>query len=127
MERIKLTIDGQTAEFTPGAAATQFVWPGTATGIQMVVKPKGGTESTYPSYDGLWGIFDFINDADTHVNSLVVMTLKAGKSGRQVLNQGQPVTVRLEITAIPPVFDKGFFSGLTCVPDVAKVAAPGGK
>ena len=46
-----------------------------------------------------------------------------------MLNQatGQPITVRLEIAANPPIFDKGFFSGLTCVSDVARVTVPGGK
>ncbi len=124
-ERIKLTIDGQTAEFVPGAPAKQFVWPGPTPGVQMIVRAKGGTEYTYPSYDGVWAIFEFIGDADRRIDAMVEMTLKAGKSGRPVLNQatGQPVTVRLEITANPPVFDKGFFSGLTCVPDVAKVTA----
>ena len=46
-----------------------------------------------------------------------------------MLNQatGQPVTVRLEITANPPIFDKGFFSGLTCVSDVAGSYRAGGQ
>ena len=128
-ERIHLTIDGQSADFVPNAPAKQFTWPGPAAGVQMSVKPKGGTENAYPTYDGLWAMFDFISDADSRLDALVVMTLKAGKSGRPVLNQatGQPITVRLEITANPPVFDKGFFSGLTCVSDVARVTAPGGK
>jgi type VI secretion system protein ImpL len=128
-ERIHLTIDGQAADFVPNAPAKQFTWPGPAAGVQMSVKPKGGNENTYPSYDGLWAIFDFIGDADSRLDALVVMTLKAGKSGRPVLNQatGQPITVRLEIAANPPIFDKGFFSGLTCVSDVARVTAPGGK
>jgi type VI secretion system protein ImpL len=128
-ERIHLTIDGQAADFVPNAPPKQFTWPGPASGVQMLVKSKGGGDNSYPSYDGLWAIFDFISDADSHLDALVVMTLKAGKSGRPVVNQatGQPVTVRLEITANPPIFDKGFFSGLTCVSDVAKVTVPGGK
>jgi type VI secretion system protein ImpL len=129
LERIRLTIDGQSADFAPNAPAKQFTWPGPAAGVSMIVRAKGGTEYTYPSYDGLWSIFDFIGDADSRQDSLVVMTMKAGKSGRPVLNQatGQPVTVRLEITANPPIFDKGFFSGLTCVSDVARVTAAPGK
>ena len=80
-ERIHLTIDGQAADFVPNAPAKQFTWPGPASGVQMSVKAKGGNENTYPSYDGLWAIFDFIGDADSRLDALVVMTLKAGSRG----------------------------------------------
>jgi hypothetical protein len=48
--------------------------------------------------------------------------LKGGRQGRPVLNQatGQPVIVRLDIIANPPIFDRGYFSGLSCVSEIAR-------
>jgi type VI secretion system protein ImpL len=122
-ESIKMTIDGQTVEFTPSNQTPhQFVWPGATHGVTMTVKFKGATPNTYPTYDGLWGIFQFVQDADRHTGALVEMTLKAGKSGKTVNleSTGQPVTLRFEISATPPIFDRGYFSGMACVADVVK-------
>jgi type VI secretion system protein ImpL len=123
-ELIKLNIDGQAANFTAAnaAAGKQFVWPGASHGLLLSVKFKGGTEFTYPNYDGLWAVFQFVGDADKRQGSVIEMTLRGGKQGRPVLNQAtsQPVTVRFDIGANPPVFDKGYFSGLSCVAEVAR-------
>jgi type VI secretion system protein ImpL len=121
-DRIKITIDGQSAEFSGTPAAKNFVWPGSPQGVQLTVRVKGGTEYIYPSYDGLWSVFQFVGDADKRVGTMMEMTLRAGKTGRPVLNQAnnQPVSVRLDMVATPPVFDKGYFSTLNCVPEVAK-------
>jgi type VI protein secretion system component VasK len=116
-------VDGQTVDFGGASpAAKQFTWPGSASGLLLTVKFKGGSEFTYPNYDGLWAVFQFVGDADKRTGSLIEMTLRGGKQGRPVLNQatGQPVTVRFEIGANPPIFDKGYFSGLSCVSDVAR-------
>jgi hypothetical protein len=50
------------------------------------------------------------------------MLLKAGKQGKTVNNEatGQPVTLRFQITANPPIFDKGYFAGMACVAQIAK-------
>jgi type VI secretion system protein ImpL len=123
-ESIRLAIDGQTADYAgaSAAAAKQFVWPGAAHGLQLAVKFKGGTEFNYPSYDGLWAVFQFVGDADKRQGSLIVMTLRGGKQGRPVLNPAtnQPVTVRFEINANPPIFDRGYFSGFGCVAEIAR-------
>jgi type VI protein secretion system component VasK len=119
---IKLAIDGQSADFTgANSAAKNFVWPGAAHEAHLSVKFKGGTEFPFPSYDGLWAIFQMVGDADKHTGSLVEMTLRSGRQGRPILNpSGQPVTVRFEIAATPPIFDRGYFGGLACVAEVAK-------
>jgi type VI protein secretion system component VasK len=123
-ESIRLAIDGQTADYAgaSAAAAKQFVWPGAAHGLQLAVKFKGGTEFNYPSYDGLWAVFQFVGDADKRQGSLIEMTLRGGKQGRPVLNPAtnQPVTVRFEINANPPIFDRGYFSGFGCVAEIAR-------
>lgn len=121
-ESIQLVVDGQTADFTsPNAPAKQLVWPGPQQGVQMNGKFKGGMTFTYPTYDGLWAAFQFVGDADKHVGQEIEMTLRSGKQGRPVLNpSGQPVTVRLVVSANPPIFDRGYFASLGCVAEVAK-------
>jgi len=122
-ENIKMTIDGQSVEFkSADQAPKQFTWPAAVHGVQTSVKYKGATPNAYPTYDGLWAIFQFVQDADKHVGSLVEMTLKAGKQGRTVNNEatGQPVTLRFEISANPPIFDRGYFAGMACVAEIAR-------
>ncbi len=121
-DSVAMTIDGQTATFTQAnQAAKQFVWPGKSNGAQASVTFHGATND-YPTYDGLWGIFKFVQDADKHTGTTVEMTLKAGRSNQPVLNKatGQPVTLRFDISATPPVFDRGYFGGMACVADIAK-------
>ena len=122
IQDLKLTIDGQSADFTATSTAPkQLVWPGPARGLQLNVTFKGGPPFTYPNYDGLWALFQFVGDADKHDGSVVEVTLRSGKAGRPVLNNvGQPVTVRLDLSANPPVFDRAYFSSFACVPQVAK-------
>ena len=119
-DSIKLVIDGQPADFNASAAGKQFTWPGAAHGVQLTVKFKGSTPYEYPSYDGLWAVFQFVGDADKRVGSQIEMALRAGKQGRAVLYNGQPVIVRFDLAANPPVFDKAYFTGLSCVAEVAK-------
>jgi len=121
-DSIQMSVDGQAADFTQtNSAAKAFVWPGPGQGVQLVAKFKGGASFTYPSYDGLWAVYQFVGDADKHVGQEIEMTLRSGKQGRPVLNpSGQPVTVRLDIGANPPIFDRGYFSGMGCIAEVAK-------
>ena len=119
-DSIKLAIDGQTADFSAAAASKQFTWPGASHGVQLTVKFKGSTPYEYPSYDGLWAVFQFVGDADKRTGSEIEMALRAGKQGRAVLYNGQPVIVRFDIAANPPAFDKAYFGGLACVAEVAK-------
>jgi len=119
-DSIKLAIDGQTADFSAAAASKQFTWPGASHGVQLTVKFKGSTPYEYPSYDGLWAVFQFVGDADKRTGSVIEMALRAGKQGRAVLYNGQPVIVRFDIAANPPVFDKAYFGGLACVAEVAR-------
>jgi type VI protein secretion system component VasK len=123
IESVRLAINGQTAMF--GASATPakpFTWPGASQGVNLTVKFKGGREYDYPSFDGLWAVFKWVAEADTRTGSIIELILGAGRPKRPVINPttGQPVTVRFDISANPPVFDKGYFAGLTCVAEVAR-------
>ena len=63
-----------------------------------------------------------VGDANTRTGSQIEWILTSGKPPRPVTRTGsnQPITARLDITANPPVLDKGYFSSLACVPEVAK-------
>jgi type VI secretion system protein ImpL len=122
-ERITGNIDGQNADFSgPNAAAKTFTWPGPAAGMQLAVRLKGGNETLYPAYTGLWAVFRFVSDADRHSGTVVEMDARAGKNNQLVRNpvNNQPVTIKLEINANPPVFEKGYFASMGCVAEVAK-------
>ena len=121
VQSLKVTIDGQQADFTPGAAAKKFNWQaGGAHGVQLTGKYKGGTDFQYPSYDGLWAVFAWVSDADSPPGSTLEWRLKAGKSSRPVLSPvtNQPASVRFEIDN--PVLRKGYFAGMSCVSTIAK-------
>lgn len=121
-DSVKMNIDGQSVTFTQSSQAPKpFDWPGKTSGTQASVSYKGTTHE-YGFYDGLWSIFLFVQDADKRTGPLVEMTLKSGKSGKVIIDQatGQPVTLTFEIAANPPIFDKGYFSGMACVADVVK-------
>jgi type VI protein secretion system component VasK len=117
-----MTIDGQAAEFTQAnQAPKQFSWPGTGHGVQAQLSYRGLT-SPFPPYDGLWGIFQFVQDADVRQGARVDRFLKSGKGENRVRDPvtNQPITLTFDITASPPVFEKGYFAGLACVAEVAK-------
>ena len=121
-DSVKMNIDGQSGTFTQSSqAAKPFVWPGQSSGTQASVSYKGTTHE-YGFYPGLWSIFRFVQDANKRTGQLVEMTLESGQSRTPIIDQatGQPVTLKFEITANPPIFDPGYFSGMACVADVVK-------
>jgi len=116
---IKFTINGETHEFTSPTAQT-FSWPGNSSGAVVAIKFKDGTPNEFPPYDGLWGIFHFIQEADKHQGSQVEWIATTGQQKRQLTHAGQPIILDFEVTANPPVFDKGYFAGMACVAEVAR-------
>jgi len=119
-QTISITLDGQTfANSTGKVGSKQFVWPGNPAGAKMDVQ-FGGEPFHWPSFDGLWGTFEFFGDAEERAGHLE-WALKTGKSERMVTTaSGQPVLVRFDLDMSPPVFRKGYFSGWACTADVAR-------
>jgi type VI secretion system protein ImpL len=119
-QTISISLDGQTlANSTGKAASKQFFWPGNPPGAKMDVQ-FGGEPFHWPSFDGLWGTFEFFGDAEERAGHLEWM-LKTGRSERTVTTaSGQPVLVRFDLDMSPPVFRKGYFSGWACTADVAR-------
>lgn len=130
MESIRLTINGQTAEYsTRAASAQQFTWPGSATGVRLAVSASesGGISFLYPTEDGLWGIFNFFSEADTAretaTGGIYEWRLTSGTQHRAVTTpSGKPVVVQLilDMDGQPNVFRKRYWAGLNCVAEVAK-------
>jgi type VI secretion system protein ImpL len=119
-ESLNLQIDGQTFDFSAANPSKAFTWPGATQGVEMSVKFKDGASAPYGSYFGLWAVFRFIQDADAHNGSVVDIKLKSGKSETESRHNGKPIVAKLDISATPPVFDKGYFAGMGCVAEVAK-------
>ena len=121
-ESAKLTVDGKAMQFSAAdpSKSAPFAWPGSASGVQLSVKVKGGSDHDYGSYDGLWAIFQLVDDADLHQGTQVEIAMKRGKSDTQVTDNGRPVRVRFDLQSTPSVFDRGYFAGMSCVAEVAR-------
>jgi len=124
---LSMNIDGQALSFAGGNSSfQQFTWPGTGQGVSLTVKIAGGSDLGFPSYSGTWGVFHFFADADKTVQNGNVYNVEwvlrvAG--GRPVTApNGKPVTVQfdLDILGGPPILQKGYFSSLRCVSNVAR-------
>lgn len=122
IDTVHLSIDGQPADFNAAnSAARKYNWPGSPPGVQLTLKFKGGSPIGYPAYDGLWGIFQFVAIGKRTGGTLVEepMVDSRGKPMTDAATS-HPLTVTLDISANPPIFDKGYFSGMSCVAEVAK-------
>ncbi|MDR3677184.1 MAG: ImcF-related family protein [Acidobacteriota bacterium] len=125
---VSMNIDGQALNYSGGNSSyQQFTWPGvTGQGVTLTVRIAGGSELTWPSYNGTWGVFHFFADADKTVQNGSVYNVEwvlrvAG--GRPVTApNGKPVTVQFDLDTLgaPPILQKGFFSSLRCVSTVAR-------
>jgi hypothetical protein len=79
----------------------------------------------WPDYDDTWAIFQFFENADhfTAVGSNYQLDWGITIGKQRVKDaSGRPLTVRFELNmgGAPPVFQKGYLSGLGCVADVAR-------
>ena len=119
-DNIKFTIDGETHEFAAASSAAQYSWPGDSSGTLVALRFKDGTPTEFPRYDGLWGIFHFIQESDKHQGSQFEWIATTGLEKKPLTHAGQPIVLTFEATATPPVFDKGYFAGMGCVQEVAR-------
>jgi len=124
IQSVQLNINGTAADLTSSAPGPKpFSWPGSAPGVKLNGKHQQGDSLTYPTYDGLWAAFQFFNEADSVSNAVYEWDLKSGKLNRPIKSaSGQPLIIKLELNmgASPPVFQKGYFSSLSCTAEVAK-------
>ncbi|HTS31817.1 MAG TPA: ImcF-related family protein [Bryobacteraceae bacterium] len=122
IENVPLTIGGQAFTFPGGdTPAKQYTWPGDSSGFQLNAKFKNSTLYRIYHFDGTWAVFKFVEQADDHRGNIVTAILGSGNPKQATIDDasGHPVTVKLEVIASPPVFDRGYFQTLNCVPTVA--------
>ena len=111
-------IDGQTLTYTGGnAPAKPFVWPGVPPQAVATVK-LGGQDVTWSSNDGWWAVFQLFGKAERQQGNVLEWVVRIGRD--PALVNGKPLAVRLEVEMTPPLYQKGYFSGLACVAEVAR-------
>ena len=125
IENLTLSINGSTQRWTGNNTQATFLWPGGLQRVSLSAKITGGSELTFLNYDGLWAAFQFFGDADRTTpvqgGQRVEWVLKI--SGQPVrLPNGEPLRVVLDVDSAgaPPVFQRGYFAGFTCVARVTR-------
>jgi type VI secretion system protein ImpL len=125
IERITLSINGQTMSGS-GGETWQFSWPGAGPQeVKLTVKIAGGSELAYPSYSGLWAVFEFFSRAkweQAGAESALEWTLGTAGGPVTLPGSGKPVTVRFDLSmpGAPPVLKPNWFQGLNCPTPVAE-------
>lgn len=120
-----LSIDGSTAKFSgSGGQPANFIWPGA--GTAKVSGSMGGPELDLLSYRGTWAVFRLFHEAENWRSSGNAYSgewalYTGGRKDQPVMVNGKHVKVPFEIDLgqAPPVFQKGYFTGLVCQPVVA--------
>ncbi|HXB72185.1 MAG TPA: ImcF-related family protein [Candidatus Acidoferrales bacterium] len=122
---VTLVIDGQTLTYSGGAAvSTPFTWQAAGPHDFKSTLKIGGQPADWLSGQGLWAAFHFFDQAERAVpaesGQILEWIIRAGRGPMTV--DGKPVTVRfqLEMGNSPALFQKGFFSRMGCVADIAK-------
>ncbi|HXE12006.1 MAG TPA: type VI secretion system membrane subunit TssM [Bryobacteraceae bacterium] len=117
-ESVTLEVDGQTLTTTTTQTQSKtLVWPGTPGDDGVLVRVKEGANIPFASYDGTWGIFRMLNDADprplgSHVIELSKVRRGHGRAESVLDANNKPIQVRLQLTGSPgrpDVFEKNFF------------------
>lgn len=119
MDKVTLVVDGQNNVFN-ATTLKNFTWPGNPHGVSLTITYKGGFQAQVTSFEGLWSVFHFVGEANRHNGPAIDWDATAGNPPRQQKNAaGQPITIRFNIGANPPIFTPGYFT-FNCVSDVAR-------
>ncbi|HJT90030.1 MAG TPA: ImcF-related family protein, partial [Bryobacteraceae bacterium] len=122
-----LHLDGQTLAYAGSAAAPkQFTWQGSGMHeARATVKFGNGPDLAWSNSTGVWAVFQFFAKAERWqpVGSAQMLewVIRIGKDPVTLPN-GKPLTVRfdLDMTGGPQVFQRGYFSRMACVAEVAR-------
>ena len=106
------------ADFQAGSAEPhRFSWPGATQTVALSGVSKSAGSFTRP-YDGLWAVFRFFADANRAPATGVGVyewDQKFGLTARTLFI----VKFDLNMAGAPPVFQKGYFAGLSCISEIA--------
>lgn len=125
IQTVSLRIDGQTLSYSGGVvAAKQFTWQGAgAHEAKATVKFGSGPDLAWSNNEGLWAVFQFFAKAERWQSSgssqSLEWVIRIGKDA-VTLPSGKALTVKfdLDMAGAPPIFQRGYLSRMTCVPDV---------
>jgi type VI secretion system protein ImpL len=119
VQTLRLGIEGQSFDF-PGGAPTfrKYVWPGGVHELKLAVKMKDGNDYSFAG-QGLWAVFQFFDETEnwhtTGSISGLEWKVKTGRTGRIAAT----VRFELDMGGAPPVLQRGYLAGMTCVSTVA--------
>ena len=123
IQTLALKLDGQSMSSAgTDGAAKQFTWQGGGAVHEATGKVN---DLGWPNKSGLWAVFQFFHEAESWTPSpggnTLEWVIRIGKDPAKTPS-GKPLTVRLQLDmgGQPPVFQKGYFSRMGCVADVAK-------
>jgi type VI secretion system protein ImpL len=119
IQAISAEIDG--SKFTSTGAqseAKQLYWPGAPGAQQVMIRVRAGANIPFASYEGLWGVFRMMADADPRPPGAKIVELSKVRRGHgrpeAVLDQNdKPIVVRFELSDLPngvDIFDRNFFN-----------------
>jgi type VI secretion system protein ImpL len=118
-----LKIDGQVMNYSASALTPkQFIWQGGGEHGETATVKSGGIDFEYSRHEGLWSVFRFFADALPQALTSQLLEWVVGANKQPMKVNGKTVTVQfdLDMGGGPAVFQKGWFSHLSCVADVAK-------
>jgi type VI protein secretion system component VasK len=125
IEELTLEIDGQsyTAK-KKHEDPMAFSWPGNGQGVTLSAKFHGGSKLTLLHYGGPWAVFQFFGAAAHMKAEGTVWRVQWSPttSGQPMtLPNGHPVVIQFDVNTagMPFLFERGLFSGLTCVSRIA--------
>jgi type VI protein secretion system component VasK len=126
IDRASLTVGADTLiAASTNSPAQQFAWTGTPNqGARLTVRIAGGSaDLVLASAEGVWAAFRLFSQADSLTASGSGYSMEwVVRTGKQpsTLSDGTPVSIRFDMDIKIPIFQKGYFSGLRCVPEIAR-------
>jgi type VI secretion system protein ImpL len=113
------SLDGD--EFS-STAAKQYSWPGQQLGVDLRVV-LNGTPVPFVKYDGLWGVFRWMQSAENRPPGSAIFGFKYQRASRgsqpqTILVDGTPIRIQVDEfpSKIDTAFDRDFFTGIECPP-----------
>ena len=127
IQNLGLTLDGQALSYHGGTAAPKaFTWNGSAAHeAKASVRFGNGPDLVWSNSQGPWSIFRFVHKAErwqsAGVDYSLEWTIRIGKDPVTLPN-GKPLTVRFDLNlgTLPPILQRGYFSSMACVAQVAR-------
>jgi type VI protein secretion system component VasK len=125
VQGISVKLDGQAFTATTAKSdPAQLVWPGSGAHGADVRPRISGSEFGWVNREGIWGVYQFFADAEQwqHQGNVDILDWVVRSGNDAFKLDGKPVTIRfqLDMAGSPPVFQKGYFSRLACVAEIAK-------